>query len=251
METSILKDLGLTDSEIEVFMGLFHLGEASVRQLVKKAGKHRTNIYDTLEKLMEKGLVSSTIVNKVKYFYIANPYKLEEYFKEKENKFKKQETELRNFINNLSSIKPEIKTKQKIEVFKGIDGLRSLYYKLSEVAKPNEEVYIIGSVKKVFKMMEYYLLDISKKTANINIKGKMIASHMIFKRQVMRTIQKFVNIEIRFIDAALLSPSAIIIFKDFVGFFNYIDEPFTILINDKSIADSYRNYFNGVWKIAK
>ena len=67
----------------------------------------------------------------------------------------------------------------------------------------------------------------------------------------MKIIKKFVDIDIRFISPNLLSPTAVVIFKDFVGFFNYIDEPFTMLVQDKLIADSYRIYFENMWKSAK
>ncbi len=251
MNISLLKEIGLTDSEIEIFIELFNLGEAKAKDLAQRTKKHRSNIYDILYKLIKKGLVSSTTKNRVKYFYITNPYKLEEYLKKLEKEFKKKEKQLRRFIERLILTKPEIKEKQNIEVFEGIDGLRALYYRLISIAKPNDEVYIVGSVKKIFKILEYHILDISKKSARINIKGKMIASKMIFRRPIMKLIKHFVNLDIRFIRAEYLSPTSVIIFKNFVGFFNYIDKPLTILIDNDEIAKAYKIYFNKMWKIAK
>ena len=126
-----------------------------------------------------------------------------------------------------------------------------MYYRLSSVAKQKDEIYIVGSVKKIFKILGYNILDISKKTAKMNLRGKMIANKIIFQRQVMKTIRKFVDLEIRFIPDEFLSPTATIIFKNFVGYFNYVDEPFIVLVEDKLIANSYRDYFNKMWKIAR
>lgn len=251
MDTSVLRSVGLSESEITIFLAVFELGECAVRQIVNKTGKHRTNIYDTLEKLAKKGLVSSTTKNKIKHFYITNPYKLEEYFKEREKELRKQELGLKNFILNLNRPNSESKKKQNIEVFQGIDGLKALYYRLTGAATSKDDVYIVGSVKKVFKILEYHLLDIGKKSATINVKGKMIASEMIFKRKVMGLIKRFVDLDVRFIPSQFLSPTAVIIFKNFVGYFNYVDEPFVVLIDDELIAKSYKNYFENMWSKAK
>lgn len=251
MDTAALQNIGLSDSEIEVFLIVFELGECTVRQIVDKSGKHRTNVYDTLEKLSKKGLVSGVMKNKIKHFYMTNPYKLEEYFKEREKDFRKQEQNLHEFIVGLNKLSIKSKKKQNIEVFQGIDGLKALYYRLINVATLRDVVYIVGSVKKVFKILEYHLLDIGKKSAKINLKGRMIASEMIFKRKVTGLIKRFVDLDVRFIPREFLSPTAVIIFKDFVCYFNYIDEPFIVLIEDASIAKSYKDYFENMWKKAK
>jgi len=251
MDTEVLRKIGLSESEIKVFLIVFQLGECTVRKIVDKVGKHRTNVYDTLEKLSNKGLISGATKNKIKHFYITNPYKLEEYFKEREKDFRKQEQSLRNFIVGLNKLSIKSKKKQNIEVFQGIDGLRSLYYRLTGAATAKDMVYIVGSVKKVFKILEYHLLDIGKRSAKINLKGRMIASEMVFKRKVTGLIKRFVDLDVRFIPREFLSPTSVIIFKNFVGYFNYVDEPFIVLVDDALIAKSYKDYFENMWKKAK
>lgn len=96
-------------------------------------------------------------------------------------------------------------------MFQGIEGLKSLYHRLIEGANPNDEVYIISSVKRVFKILKYHILDITKKSARINLKGKIIADSSILKRKAMKLVKQFVDLEVRFIPREFLSPTSVII----------------------------------------
>ena len=53
-----LKELGLTDNEVAVFLALLETGPATAGPLVPKCRLHRSRIYAALERLVDKGLVS-------------------------------------------------------------------------------------------------------------------------------------------------------------------------------------------------
>jgi len=61
MDKEILKEIGFLDAEIEVYLTLLRLGPSLVSRIHQETGHHRTHIYDLLEKLREKGLVSTFI----------------------------------------------------------------------------------------------------------------------------------------------------------------------------------------------
>ena len=86
MNNEILKEIGLQDSEIKVYISLLKLKEATPSQITQYTGLHRSNIYDIIEKLKEKGLVSFVIKNNVKYFRASHPSKILDFIKEKEEK---------------------------------------------------------------------------------------------------------------------------------------------------------------------
>ena len=76
MDKEILKQIGLLDAEIEIYLAVLRLGSTSVTALYKETAIHRTHIYDLLEKLKEKGLVSEFLQSGVKYFQATPPRKL-------------------------------------------------------------------------------------------------------------------------------------------------------------------------------
>src|SRR3989338_3370224 len=84
MDTSILKEIGLTDSEIKVYLALLELGSSTAGPIVEKSGVASSKIYEVLEKLMQKGLASFVIASGTKHFEAASPRRVEDYIREKQ-----------------------------------------------------------------------------------------------------------------------------------------------------------------------
>ncbi len=76
MERQILKEIGLLDAEIDVYLCLLRIGPSLVSKINQETGLHRTHIYDLLEKLKEKGLVSVFIQSGKNYFKPSPPKRL-------------------------------------------------------------------------------------------------------------------------------------------------------------------------------
>ena len=74
----MLEEFGLTETEEKVYLSLVKLGESPASEIIKKTQLHRTTIYDVLERLIEKGLISFVTKNKIKYYLTASPSKFED-----------------------------------------------------------------------------------------------------------------------------------------------------------------------------
>ena len=73
MDRIVLKSLGLTDIEIQIFLTLLKNDSLSVYEISRKAGLYRQATYDSLKRLMEKGFVSSVTKDKSKLFKAVDP----------------------------------------------------------------------------------------------------------------------------------------------------------------------------------
>src|SRR3989338_6514101 len=107
MDTSSLREAGLTEGEVKVYLALLELGSSTTGPIIEKSHIARSIIYQILEKLMQKGLVSQVIKEKTKYFQAAEPNKILEYIDERREKFE----ETKKVIENLL---PELELKQKL-----------------------------------------------------------------------------------------------------------------------------------------
>jgi len=114
MNKSILTEAGLTEREAEVYISLVELGSSSATQIIQKSGLHRAVVYDLLERLIEKGLVSHVIKGRKKFFESTNPLKLLEIIKEKENKIK-------TIIPQLIELS-QFKGRLDVKIYKGKEG---------------------------------------------------------------------------------------------------------------------------------
>src|SRR3989344_622954 len=79
----ILHKVGLSEGEIKVYGALLDLGATSTNKIHEKTGIERRNIYDILNKLIERGLVTYIDENKRRTFKLAHPNALIGYLEEK------------------------------------------------------------------------------------------------------------------------------------------------------------------------
>jgi len=57
--------------------------------------------------------------------------------------------------------------------------------------------------------------------------------------------------ETKYMPTGYISPAAVDIFEDYVYLFIWEEKPFVFMIKNKFIAESFKQYFNFLWKMAK
>ncbi|MEI6810975.1 MAG: helix-turn-helix domain-containing protein [Candidatus Nomurabacteria bacterium] len=115
-----LKSIGLDEKEAVAYLALLELGESAMGTLVKKSKLKRTTLYDIIEALKEKGLVSISKKNKKVVYFAENPRKILEQIDEKKFSIEKMLPELLS-ISNILHKKPRIR------YFEGIEGIKEVY----------------------------------------------------------------------------------------------------------------------------
>lgn len=234
-EKEVLKELGLSDGEIKVYLALLKLGPSAVNKITKITEQHRTTVYDFLEHLSKKGLVSYVIKNKTKYYKIADPDKLIEMIKEKES-------HLIEVLPRLKELAEISKEELSVEVYSGIEGFKSI---LNDIIKIGKNLYGLGIDESIFKerfptlMENFFKKEKEKKT-----------QEFLITRENPKFIYKEKHLHYRCIPEEFFSPASTITYGDRVC--SVIWEPLTsILIKNKALADSFRKYHNMLWKTAK
>src|SRR3989338_3484937 len=84
MEKALIA-LGLTETESKVYLALLKRGSSLAGKVTKETGLHRRTVYDTIERLIEKGLASYIVTNNQRYFEAIDPERLMQILKEKES----------------------------------------------------------------------------------------------------------------------------------------------------------------------
>jgi len=83
MYAEIFQELGLSPNEARIYEALLELGRSSVAEIAVKTNIHRRNVYDAVNRLVEKGIITTVIGDKDNRYIPVDPNKLLEVVEEK------------------------------------------------------------------------------------------------------------------------------------------------------------------------
>ncbi len=236
METNFLEQLGLTKSESKIYLALLELGPSLAGQISRKTGIHRRNVYDITERLIQKGIIGYIIKNNRKLFEPASPSRLKEILDEKQQI-------LNESLPQLNLLYKKTKEKQETNFYKGTEGLKTIFQDQLEINGKNKEILILGASSSAFEVLPFYFKWYDKDRVKRKIKVKIIASSK-FNKPIPLS-------EIRHLPKKYSNPLAINIYADKVAIILWKKPSLAIVIKNSEIAESYRKYFELMWKIAR
>jgi len=168
----ILKGIGLTENESEIYLILLKEGESTIYEIADHSKISRPNIYDIIKKLKEKGLVSSITKKNKKYFKSTTPENLYNILKEKESN-------LLEILPKLKEIYETSEVKPIIEVYRGVEGLKSL---MNDMLKTKKEIWIFNGADKRYvleNIPEFYYERFLREKKKLKIKTNILYSKNI------------------------------------------------------------------------
>ncbi len=247
METVILEKIGLTRGESKVYLSLLKAGISSIGPLVKESSVSRSKIYEIMERLIEKGLVSSVVINGIKKFKALDPRFIPDYLEKEKQDIEKKKKEINQLLPTLISYATSKEPPQSVEVFEGWNGIKNIFFQLINDAKKNDEWYAFGIPKTMSEERIRIFSTWRKETDKIGITQKLIANREIKNSPEIAPKSRFSDI--RFLDQE--TPTSVDIFKENVILGVWTSKPIIILLKGKAIADSFKIYFGNLWKLAK
>ncbi len=236
METKLLEDLGLSNIESKVYLSLIEIGLSTASKIAEKSGIHRRTVYDALETLIEKGLVSFVVESNRKYYQAEDPKRFLDILEDKKSNFEK-------ILPELLEKKGSNKDNQEVTVFRGKKGLKNAM-ELMFISK--ETIHSFGSSGKFKEIMgEIYYDQWMDKLIKSQIKLHILISEKLKGENFPN------NIKTKFIKEPFVLPSSITIWEDKTLILIFAPQIISILIKSKEAAESYLKYFDLLWKLAK
>lgn len=231
MDKEIIKQIGLSDNEAEIYLLLLQLGESSASQVAEKSEISRPHIYDTLAKLIEKGLASYVIKQGRRYYKPADPDSLLELIKTKE-------MSLQKVLPSLKKLYAPSKEKPDVEVYEGKGGLKTVF---NELLKHGKNFEAFGPTTNWKKHAPIELERYFKEREKIGFKARMLCP------EGSDVLASPLN-TYKFIPKQYSSPATTLMYGDKTCFVLWLDTIITILVKNKELSDSFRSYFNLMWQ---
>jgi predicted DNA-binding transcriptional regulator len=247
MNLENLKELGLSKGQISVYSAVLELGISSLNKIHEKTGIERRNIYDILNKLIEKGLISYIVEKGKRTYQCTHPNKILEEIKAKESALK----ELRDKVPQIKDLfdisKPEIRA----EVYRGNEAIKAL---MNEALEYKEHYWIGGNAGIQDTPLKNWFLHWMKRRVE---KKRMLYDLIdhgkfldVFKSTTAEK-QKKEFYRLRELPKDLSSPMVILIFGNKVAQILWSKQSFAFVLESKEIKESFMKYFHYFWKRAK
>lgn len=239
-----LKLLGLTDNETKVYLSILKNGKISATKIKQLTSIANSRVYSAIDSLISKGIITYEKHQAGRLYIAIDPKVLSEIMHEKLKKI--EET-----IPILESLKSKNKQETETAVFEGIKGFRNAMLTMAEECPEKETIFIIGFSNQDYKNEK--LAKILESVNRISLKKKHRFKMILDNKEnkFFESRKKEGLSEIKFVGNNFRSPAAIDIFKDRVYILLWSDTPYAFAIKNKKIADSFKNYFDFLWDIAK
>jgi len=236
MIQEILQEAGLNKRESICYIALLELGSSKIGAIIKKTGVPSSKIYEILNKLINRGLVSYVKIGKIKHYQASDPETLVNYIDEKKKRIQEIIPEL--------LLKQKFSKKQSVEMFEGQKALFSLFTTLIKDAKFNEQ-YLIFSINEENKNESANLffknLAVRRKEKKMDV--RMLKNIKQYKKE------KHTKLKLKYTHFNL--PQGITIFRDIVVILSWDESPIAIKIESATISNQLQDFFLSLWKIAK
>jgi len=238
MRSENLSELGLSKREAKTYLSLLELGSTTVSHIVRKTGIPSSKIYEVLERLQRKGLVSYVLVGGVRHYQSSDPKIILQQLDEKREKIKK--------ILPVLISKQKLAKKQSVELYEGQKAVFAMFANLIRYGRRNE-LYMVFSVGEEIKNQKVHrffkILSARRKARGMNV--RLIRT----ERNRPSWKKKHTKVKIRYTPFDF--PQGITVFRDTVIVLMWEDVPYAIKIDSKIFADSFRKFFLQLWKSAK
>lgn len=247
MNKKLLEEIGLTKGEITVYLTLLKLGETTTGKIIEEAQISSGKIYEILDKLTKKGLVSFIVKEKTKHFSAASPKRILDFVHRKEKELKHKEQELIKELPNLLELEKARKKYYEIRLFQGFKGIETIIFESLSQLNPDEIVLAMGVFSKKPEQFNLLWPKWHKKRIRRKIRCKILFSEK--RTDYYNLFKKMKHTEIKIIRG--LTPAAVDIMGDRALIFTYGDNPSCLLIKHPEIVQSFTTFFNNLWDMAK
>lgn len=243
IEERLIK-LGLQKNPATVYLALLKAGPSKAQPLIQATGLHRMLVYNALEDLGKRGLVTVTHQGRARIFRAEDPLVLIE-----------QTKKLRELADN---IVPELRILQKnpseevsIRTLQGKEGFRVNLEDLIESAAKHKrgEICIIGGARDTDfyeatdEWYEAYIALLERKQVR-----KRLLAPVSYSSEFKKKFASEKNTELRTLSKGLSSPTYTRITKDMVSIELYKPQLTIIQIKNPTVAQAYLDSFELLWK---
>ncbi|MFT4250396.1 MAG: TrmB family transcriptional regulator [Candidatus Woesearchaeota archaeon] len=235
-EIDVIKELGLGKNEAKIYLSLLKNKDLTVNHIAKKSSVHRVNVYDSIRKLVEKGLVFEVEVAKKKVYRANHPSNLKDLLKEKENKLETILPQLETYYDS---------TENQARIYEGFEGIKLI---INDMLEEKKDILAFGIPKELPEKLGSFLATFHRK----RIANKQRILHIYNENATERItfLKELEYSDAKYLPSEYTVPAATLVYGNKTSFWIFSKQPFCVVITSEEMAQTYTKYFNLLWKLA-
>jgi predicted DNA-binding transcriptional regulator len=250
---TILKELGLIDNEIAIYLALLKLGTAPASRIGHQAEIPRSTAKFTCEQLRKKQIINSIQKGNMVIYSIDSPEKLFYILKQQKQNIELQEQKLNQIMPALKSmINPHI-IMPKIQFYEGREGYALTYEHILSVLQPGDEMVSFVKVDTNSMQAHQRVKEIAFNFVQARINKKVRIRLLTLNNEYGKMIQKKDSVSLRktkIVDAPGLDfqMGEIMIYKDYIWSFSIENDVFfSYILCSPSLSKMNQALFEIAW----
>jgi HTH-type transcriptional regulator, sugar sensing transcriptional regulator len=245
-----LKELGLTEGEIKVYTALLRIGLSTKGPIAHTSGISESKIYEVLERLKAKGLVSYVAKKQGKreivHYKPANPTLLKEFLEKKRQRITAEETILTHLLPSLQAQLQSQEQEYSAVVYEGFKGIQTNLKEVLEMIDKNDEWVAMGTQSGKAHEYNLYWVNWLKQRAQKGGKARIL---FVDKGWYYDQVKSIKNTKVGYLPS--IAPASVVVTKNRVMIFTYGKTPGCLAITNDDIAESFKGFFESIWTLAE
>jgi len=150
-----LRDFGLTEKEVEVYIFLGKRGALKGGDITKQLKMHKGQVYRTLKSLQKKGLVEATLEYPARFTAVPFEKLIDFFIKSKREEVALIEEKKEDLLSDWNRIS-QTELYSSLEKFSVIEGNKKIYHKISQMVKAtNTQFSMALTVSDLFRAEQF------------------------------------------------------------------------------------------------
>lgn len=247
----LLEKIGLSDKESHIYLDLLQNGPRPVAVIAKRAGVTRTNGYDLVKNLEEKGLCFSSGTTYGKKIHAHDPEVLKEIIQEKRRSLDRLHEELNDTLPVFKKSKTTPYVNHEVTYLEGAENIKKLF---TMMAAPHvSQIYGVGSE---LELEEY----VGRETLEaFHEKRKRNHIHFsVLRAGPQRLDGNAFHDDVTYLREVRIRPkgkvrlkSQLYLFDNTIVFLNLFDKPFATIIRNEPLFVMFHSWYEFIWNASE
>ncbi len=243
---TILKELGLSPQEIDLYLASLSLGSSSITRISRHIGVSRPNVYKLIHGLEQHGLADFSKQKKYQRdFMVKSPTLVLEKFRRRKSEYEQMEKEVSLSMPELLGLYSQGAEPSRIKIFESKDALTQTLIQL-HTEETESPTLVFGSVEyhlEIMKQAGYEKLVRERVKRGIELKMLLLKSPTA---EMMKERMKSELREVRYLKDMRPFSTSFQVLSNKV-FLWQPKSPLAILIEDEYIAEMCKSIFFRLW----